>query len=256
MEALEDDALEPGRKMGVDVGGRRQGLALTTEDDGGHAGLVVEGQVKGAELVENQAGLVDVGARVAALPLELLGRAVAHGAEEAPLLGELLEGTHVPGETEVEQMEIERLVEEKVGRLDVPMIDPHGVSGGEPLGQIVADLDDLLDGEELPLFLPCRDDAIQGTTAHELHGEPRRLPVEIRVQDTHDEGMVEQGEEPGFADEALQGGTSLVAEHLDGHLGLAGTSAEEDLPHSPGAEALADLVGADARGKLGTVPAG
>ena len=103
------------------------------------------------------------------------------------------------GQSEVQDLGLTALGDEKIGRFDVAVNDAFGVRGVERVRDFHRQVQQLLDRQR-----PGFNNVLEGLALHQLHGD-ERLPVVLAdLMDGADVGMVEGGSSPGFAAEALQ----------------------------------------------------
>jgi hypothetical protein len=210
------------RRQYAQFGGRLE-VALDPGQEGGQGRVSGERDRPGDRLHQHEGQRIDVGAGVDDT-LDLLRRGVAGGAEHgAGRLGPAGLGQR-PGQAEVRHPGRAVLVEEKVGRLHVPVDEAPGVGVVEPAGNLAADGRGLRRAEPVTPV----EDAPQAAACQELEDHEGGL-VLPPVVDRHDVGMVQGGghlrlgaEAPEESGVVGQGGV----EHLDGDPALE--------PHVPG----------------------
>ena len=234
----EDVAQRPGQRRQV---GR---LAEDPADDRGKL-VRVERPVPGRGEHQHPAEGEEVAAAGDFLAAELLGCHVAVGADERVDRRQRA-GIGGPGDAEVDDA---RPVgaEDDVAGLEVPVDEPAGVNGGEPLGQGRAELAHLGLVQRAVLA-----DRLRQRRPGDVGGDhPRRVGVRIGV---HHRGRVEAPHLPGGRDLAREPAAELGvvgvfgADELDRYLPAAGGRAEEHLRHAARAEPAEQPVTAD---KLG-----
>ena len=164
----------PGHRL-VDLGGGQGGLAhvLVRHRD---RRLTAEGLTAGEQLVEDDAGRVEVGARVDGLALGLLRREVGGGAEDVRRLGDrrgrVRDG---PGDAEVHHLDLPGIRHHHVARLDVAMDDTGAMGVLERLEDAVDVADRVGDGHGAR-----RDDVLQQRAVDELHDDVRHRTAPSR----------------------------------------------------------------------------
>ena len=104
------------------------------------------------------------------------------------------------GEAEVHHLHVAALGEEDIRGLDVAMHDALRVRGVERVGDLDADVDNLLDLERAG-----RDAIVQCLALHPFHDDERLAIVLADVVDGADVGMVQRGCGARFNAEALNG---------------------------------------------------
>jgi len=105
-----------------------------------------------------------------------------------------------PGDAEVEELQVAVVLEQDVGRLEVPVDEAPLVHDLQRRAQLGGNPEALLEAEGLVL-----DDPVEGASLEVLHRDVRR-PIELVVfEDGRDVRMVELGGVLGLAVEALIG---------------------------------------------------
>ena len=221
---------------------------LVAQDGGEHLRrrAALERVAAGRHLEEHDAERKDVGARVHRLAARLLGGHVAGGAEHRPLLGQVAAGAAAGdlglvvaadrlGDAEVEHLDAAVAGDHHVVGLEVAVEDALAVRRGERVHQRRGD------GEEaLELDPVARDEALEGLALDQLHGEEVAAVGLLDRVDGDDVGVVEGGDRPRLAHEALPASRvarHLLGQHFEGDLALElGVEGEEHLPHAPFAE--------------------
>jgi hypothetical protein len=199
----------------------------------------------GQQEIERGAQAVDVGPDVHHVAVHrLLGGHVVHGADRAlgvppaEVVGRVVEEA---GQAEVEDFDRTRPVEEQVGRLDVA-VDQAGLVGVLQAEGGLADVVGGPHGVHRPVAL---DDGVQRAAVNVLHDEEVQPAVAVDVVTADDVGVLELGDGPRLAAEALQGHgvAGAVGEHLDGDAAAHDrVLAQVDLAHAAGAERPQHLV--------------
>ena len=135
-------------------------------------------------LEHEQPERVDVGAGVGRAPVDLFGREVAGGAHHGARAGEVVAARGL-GDAEVGDLHRARARDEHVGGLHVAVDDPGAVRGVEGVGDLLADADDVGDGETVVLV----DEVAQGRAVDQLHDDVRDAVVVAGVVGGDDVGM-------------------------------------------------------------------
>ena len=219
-DGLGDDELDVAAKGFVD-GRQAAGFFGLDDADGGEDGAVGEivGELAGEEFVGDDAESVDVGAGVDLVGVAggLFGGHVGEGAKDGADFGvhggELDVGIVGDGETEVEDLGMRGIVgiggghDEDVGGLEVAVDDAFWVGIVDGVSDLGEELEPVLEREVVGgrVF-------DEGLAFDELHGEVRLNAVGsgggAGLVDGGDAGMLEAGEDFGFALEAAEGGGS------------------------------------------------
>ena len=152
------------------------------------------------------------------------------------------------GDAEVHDPGVAFLVDQDVGRLEVPVDDAQTVGLLEP----VADLDGDADGLGRAHRPHHPQDALEVLAGHELHGDVEPPAVLAEVEHAADVAVGDAAGRRELVAEALERapvGLEPGPEDLDGDL-LAGPGVEglEDVAHAALAEVLDDLVAAGEQG--------
>jgi hypothetical protein len=103
------------------------------------------------------------------------------------------------GQTEIQDFRLAAFGNEYVGRLDVPMNDALGVCDIESVGNLNAEIEDVLDGERLAL-----DVLTECFTVNEFHDDERAVILFPNIVDGANAGMIEGGSGMRFTAETLQ----------------------------------------------------
>ncbi len=206
-EAAPHQLLERRRQWALERG---EGRRVVAQDRGDHvgAGVAAERPLAGEHLEQHRAEREDVGALVGRLAAQLLGRHVAQGADDRPVLGldgqgrgsrswasrfELMQ----LGEPEVEDLDRAILGDEDVLRLEIPVDDAAGVGCGQTVGDLDRDLDRPPRGEvRLPQPLP------KAAAAQQLRHDVGHPLVLADVIDGEDVRVVQRTGGPRLAFEA------------------------------------------------------
>ena len=144
-----------------------------------------------------------------------------------------------PRQAEVDQPGTAEVVDQDVGRLDVPVQDPLAVGVVDGVGQVAEDPGGGRRVEAMMVAIP-----VQRPPADEMEGHPAAAVVEARVVDGHDVGMVQPRRGPGLAEEALHHALARIGllEHLEGHVPVEpGVVGQVDVPEAPVSQPLAEL---------------
>ena len=176
--------------------------------------ITSEWSLSGQQLVEHDAQAEDVGSPINPVTFApgLLGTHVGGRAGQPPALAEVL---ILEGEPEVRHAGFARCVDQDVGGLDVPVDQPSGVGVMQGVGDGGDQLRRIPEGRS-SLSHPDR----QVAAFDELrHDEAESVLRATHVEDRHDVGMVQPGEDPGFNEKRLDilgVGDSFRVRHLDG----------------------------------------
>ena len=268
-----------GRQLGRDVGqGGGQGGGIGVALFGRRPARPFQHRGEGAELGRDDERLVDPGQQCRQGRLgsegDLAGDrfhqhqgegvAVAAGVDRAPNLfgGGIPGGAHDrpgrlrparlgqrPGQPEIRHPHVTVLVEEEVGRLDVPVDEAPGVGVGQGGGDLATHGGGLGRRETLP---PVQQ-APQAPTLEELEHHERGV-VLAPVVDVDDSGVVEGGGQLGLGPEAAQEAGVVGqrgVEHLDRH-----PPAQPDVPGGVDPPRGAGSDGGDQAVAAGQHPAG
>ena len=134
--------------------------------------------------------------------------------------------------------------------LQIAVHDAGLVRGGQPVGNLLRDLDDALERHPAAQHLAAQRGALD-----QLRDEVRRVAFDADVVDGDDVGVIEGARGDGLAGEALLTHgieRAGLVEHLDGDGPLeAGVAGAKHLSHPTGAEWTDDLVGAEPRRRCG-----
>ena len=232
LEAARDDPAEMAGQADSD-GGHRGRRVLQDRRDHRDGRVAGERPLAGGHLVEDGAHREDVGARIDALALGLLGRHVGRGAEDFALtrqaaerrrleLGDIiLQGLGLGelGEAEVEHLDSAFGVHHHVGGLEVAVGDAAVVGGGDSVGESDAVAEEVVEQQAAG-----RDQVREGLAVDELHGEEvGAVRFLDRVEDD-DIGVVERRDGAGLA---LEAGEAFGVAGEVGRQDLQGNSAAE-----------------------------
>jgi hypothetical protein len=233
---------------------------LFLDDRRHHVGgrLSREERLPGEHLEEHDTEAPDVGLLVDALAARLLGGHVGGGPEDDPGqrpgpgegggLGEVDRGRAGAGvarpglgEAEVEDLDLSAGRELDVGGREVAVDDALAVGLLEGRGDLLGDLEGLVDGDRTP-----REALLEVFTHDELEGEEGLSVRFFQTVDGGDVRVVERGEEVRLAletGEALGVLSDLGREDLDGHVTVkVGVGGAVDLAHAPGPDGGGDAV--------------
>ncbi len=215
--------------------------------------VALERAAPGEHLEEQAAERPDVGAGVDRLAADLLGAHVGRGAHHAPVGGQL-RGVSVLraarrvrrlGEAEIDELHAAAGRDHHVRGLQVAVDHALGVRLGEAFGD--------LNGERHGIARrkrPLLQALAERLAVDPLEDQIGRAVEPFEAVDRGDVRVVEAGEEPRLALEALQAGgvvAERVGERLDRHLAPERRiDGAVDAPHAAGAEEAEDLVPAQA----------
>jgi len=122
------------------------------------------------------------------------------------------------GEAEVEDLDPAIGVDHDVGGFEVTVDDPALVGGCQRLGDLQRDLQGLIQGDRA-----VGDSLVEALTVHQLHDEHVPAVDLFETEKGGDVGVVERGEDLGFA---LETGVAFIVsdegpgQDLDGHLAV------------------------------------
>ena len=209
-------------------------------DGDGNGVVALERESPRQHFVEHDARGVDVRARVRAVAPRLLGRHVVHRAER--LLRERVGGVGEAGDAEVSDLDAAVAKHHDVLRLDVAVDDVVTVGHGERLGNLGANLGNLLAVEGAVLL----DAALEVGAAQVLHDDVVRVAVLAPVIDRDDVRALQRCRGLGLLLEARRkrGVVGVLRQHrLDSH-GAAQdlVLSAVDRGHAAGANPVLNLV--------------
>ena len=166
-----------------------------SEDDGGR--LARERVTPGGALVQDDAERKQIGPRVQLVPRRLFGRHVGHGPSRDAcnrairLVGRRArqsESRRQFRETEVQDLHVPELGQENVARLDVAVDDPLVVGRVQRIGDLDADVNQLMD-----LQRPVHEAVAQRAPPHQFHHDEGLSFVLVDVEDRTDVAVVQRG---------------------------------------------------------------
>ena len=257
--------VEPARQARPDLAQRGR-LVLQDRSDDARLAVAVEGPPAGQHLVQHGPEGEDVRASVDRLPVELLGRHVLQGAEQAALRRQrgagrrrrrvVVRGARVaqPGQSEVEQLHAGGR-EHHVARLQVAVDDAPPVGGIERLGNVAGDVQRLVQGQRPPLKAPGQRLPVEALHDEEVDRRLRlvgrrraaRRPLAADVVQSADVRVAEPPHGPRLALEALaRGGVGghVRGQDLDGDRAVeARVGRPVHLAHAARPEGADHLVG-------------
>jgi hypothetical protein len=239
--------------------GREGGEIGVNGEDGGQGvgdGFAIEEAFAGEEFVEYNAEGEDVGAFVDGFTAGLFGAHVAGGAQDEAgggggegegggVVGIVVGGLGDGGDAEVEDLYDAIGGAHYVGGFQVAVDDAFFVGGFEGGGDLAGCIERFL----------FRQRATDGFALDELHDQRGAFGGFFEAVDLGDVGVVQRGEDFGFAGEAGEAfgvAGELGWEELDGYFAIeSGVAGAPDFAHAAGADGAEDLIGADfrARGK-------
>ena len=120
------------------------------------------------------------------------------------------------------------------------MDHPDGVGRRQCARQLAGDADDGLHGK-----WSVAQSVLERAVAHQIHRIPREAGLLIGAMDPHDIGVLEPGQNAGFAVEAFEHGLGrhVRPQHLDGHAAAkAPVHGTVNRRHATGAEPDLDVV--------------
>ena len=149
------------------------------------------------------------------------------------------------GQSKIQDLDLASFVQADVGRLDITVHDPAGMSGVQRVGHLGGQIDDLRDFE--PSFF---QDRIQRPAFDEFHGDKRQPVVRLaHVVHNADVRMIERRGGPGFLEESLPSlgvRGQFRRQELDRRLAFQpGVLGQKDLSHAAGTELGRDAIVAD-----------
>ena len=239
LHALEDDGLKRGVHGGVELRGRL-GLLVDLLQGDGDGVVALKGHLARGGLVHDDAQGVDVGGGAKLLALRLLGRDVVGGAQDGVVLREV--AVLGASDAEVHHLDVAIGLHHDVLRLDVAVDDVVTVGHGERLGNLGANLGNLLAVEGAVLL----DAALEVGAAQVLHDDVVRVAVLAPVIDRDDVRALQRCRGLGLLLEARRkrGVVGVLRQHrLDGH-GAAQdlVLSAVDRGHAAGANPVLNLV--------------
>ncbi len=241
---------QPRRHLGDDLAdGPRRLVAHALEHGQRAAGA--EGRPAAGHHVQHAAQAEQVGAVVERLAAGLFGGHVHRRARHDPPLRDA-GVVRRAGQPEVGELGAQLRVafEQHVGRLDVAVDQLVGVGGGQPLGHLPADAQDLRHLERPGAVDPL----LEGLAGDELHHQIRQRLFGDLV-DLHDVLVPHRGRRAGLAEETLArrgGGRQLRRQHLDrDHAVQHVVEGAEDDAEAAVAEDFQDLVMAHPAERVG-----
>ena len=190
LEALEDDLLQPRRKLRAEAGRRRR--RRIDDEVGEHErDAVLERETSRGHVVEHDAQRVEIGPRVDAPLHELLGRHVRKRADQPPRgRGHPRERSiQQPGDPEVEHLDLAASCHHDVSGLEVAVHDLLLVGGPERFRDLLTDRGDLGVGKRAEGEL-----ALEGLALDELHHQEILAALLADVEERGDRRMIEAGE--------------------------------------------------------------
>ena len=203
----------------------------------------VEGLVRGEQLVEHRPQREDVRAGIGFLSPHLLGGHVVRRAHDGAGGGHL--GGAEAGEAEVHDLHLPARLDVDVPRLQVAVDDLLGVGVGEPVADLLHEVEllaEVRDGTRV-------DDLAEIRPLEQLHGHVDTAVLLPQVEDGDDVGMVEARRGLGLTQEALAGIAlcgGAARDRLDRDEAVEqGIVGLEDLAHRALADLADDLVFAD-----------
>ena len=168
-----------------------------------------ERQLAGGQFVENNPQTEQIGALVERLAQGLLGTHIPaafpgwcppESAASRPSFPARRPIRREPfGQSEIQDLDLASFIQADVGRLDITVHDPAGMSGVQRVGHLGGQIDDLRNLE--PSFF---QDRIQRPAFDEFHGD-KRQPVFRLAHVVHnaDVRMIERRGGPGFLQKSL-----------------------------------------------------
>ncbi len=211
-ERLGEHLVERRRKVGAACRDARR-LIVDVSPQRRHVAVAPERRLAGQGFVEEAPERVHVGAGVGPTVRDLLGRDVVDGADEgAGACGAGPGSIGALGQAEVGEVGVlvaVALLDEHVGRLDIPVNEPARVGGVERLGDLRDD-----GGGPLRVDRALLDDRGEIVTLHERHRQEQETVVLARLVDGQDVGVAQPCRRASFVAEAL--GEVAVAGELRG----------------------------------------
>ena len=202
-------------------------------------------------LVKDDSESEDVGAAVGRLAVDLFGRHVGDGADDASTLGversgwgfgcQVLFGQHQLGEAEIQDLDSAVVGEEYVLRFEITMDDPLVVRRGKALSDGCRILHRLSRRQ-----VPAGDALTKRFPFEQLHDRVGDPCVRSEVVDGEDVRMIELRHRPGLPLESIEPLASLghiLRQHLDRHVPIEPlVMSAVHLSHSACANPLDDAV--------------
>ena len=247
-----DDPADVARQRRVDVGDRSR---CVLDDRGDHRDgrVALKRPLARGHLIQDHAEGKDVGPMIERLALGLFGRHVGRGPDDSAVAGHVLGGRKRRDaerrrlrlvqlrQTEVENLDPVVGADHDVGRLEIPMRNPSGVSGRQRVRQRDGNLQQPLQRESV-----FRDDLLQRFALDELHrqeGDAVRLFDRV---DRDDAGMIEGGDALRLAREAgtaMGIGGATFEQHFERDVAMQLRIARAiHLAHPAGADQRHDFV--------------
>ena len=189
--------------------GQRLRLFGDLHDGDGHRAAAVKRQAAGQHFVQHDADRVDVGARVGAVALGLLGADIMHRADGLVADGLALRAGEA-GDAEIHHLDGTVGLQHDVLRLDVAVDDPLGMGVVQRAEHLRGEMHDLFPGQRAAALLEV---FFQRDAVDILHHDILQLVGDRNVVDLDDIGMVEDRDGLGFFLEHLDR-NGVVGAHI------------------------------------------
>jgi hypothetical protein len=184
------------------------GLRRQGEDRGGIdlIGGGWKGKTPGQQFVEDHSERPDVATFVHEFPEELLGGHIGHRTDRGALTGEPGLGRTLR-DPEIDDLDLPRVGEDEIGRLDVAVDNTPEVGMGEPGGNLLSQRESLSELDRAAFDF--RRESLALAEGH--HEEQVALRGLGDLENRADVGMIERGSCTGFPKEPLTGEALLPA---------------------------------------------
>jgi hypothetical protein len=211
---------------------------------GGHRASAREGLLARTQPIEDAAEAEQVAACVQLFAAHLFRGHVCRRADDDAAVGQVGIAADSASQAEIEDLDAAGPgFQPDIRRFDVAMDEAVLVGGGQSLGDLPADAQDVGEGQHRLALQP----GVEGFALQQRHGQVGDAAVLAYLQDADDVVVLQTGDRLGFAQEApprRRTGRQPWPQYLQGdqpqQFGLFGL---EDDPHAAGAEDFQDPVG-------------